>query len=270
VKIAIIAIDALEYTLVKRWRLKNLMQAEYGKVTVNVAPQITPTLWASFLTGSNPHRHGVYGWRWSWGDRVKALLLKCKFHSLTKHSQWLWVFLGKILDRLGCKLTISRVKTPTFLDYTRSIAVNVPCYSSFTSAEALRHKIIHVMGDKKKEKIAIKEAYAIFRSKARYALRKLNEEWRIFMIYFYIADFIQHVRFCSKKSIYRLYKELDHLVGEFKKHLSPDTLLLVISDHGMKRGIHTDYGFYSLSKRLNLKEPKITDFYRFIGEWLNA
>ena len=53
-KTLIIGIDALEYDLVKKYNLKNLLQKEYGKTIVPLGksgyPQ-TVQVWASFLTG---------------------------------------------------------------------------------------------------------------------------------------------------------------------------------------------------------------------------
>ncbi len=62
-----------------------------------------------------------------------------------------------------------------------------------------------------------------------------------------------------------IYNELDEIAKFTRKR---DEFILIISDHGMKAvgrfGDHTRNGFYSSNKRLNLKEPKIMDFYRTI------
>ena len=45
-----------------------------------------------------------------------------------------------------------------------------------------------------------------------------------------------------------------------------DSLTIILSDHGSIKGLHTPYGFYSLSKPLDLDNPHITEFYDIIME----
>ena len=52
----------------------------------------------------------------------------------------------------------------------------------------------------------------------------------------------------------------NEFVGNLKTKISSDAMLLILSDHGQKKGIHTNYGFYSCNKKLGLKNPKIIDF----------
>ena len=74
-RVFILALDGLEYELVKKWRLTNLLQnycdtfkipREYFIVGVNrwagnkvIASPYTPIIWTSFLTGRKPDDHGV-------------------------------------------------------------------------------------------------------------------------------------------------------------------------------------------------------------------
>ena len=46
-----------------------------------------------------------------------------------------------------------------------------------------------------------------------------------------------------------------------KEKLAEDTIVLIFSDHEMKKGLHTRHGFYSLNKRIKIGHPDITDFY---------
>ncbi len=55
--IFILAIDALDYELVKKLNLKNLKQLEYNKIEVPINEKlgvpISADVWASFLIGKN-------------------------------------------------------------------------------------------------------------------------------------------------------------------------------------------------------------------------
>ena len=64
--------------------------------------------------------------------------------------------------------------------------------------------------------------------------------------------------------------ELEDLAKEIR---DLDAFTLIISDHGMKAvgryGDHTENGFYSSNRRLNLKVPEITDFYNILSRMRN-
>jgi hypothetical protein len=69
--------------------------------------------------------------------------------------------------------------------------------------------------------------------------------------------------------IVEAYKEMDKTVKLIKDKIQGvEHLLLIISDHGQKRGIHTPYGFWSCNKKLGLNVPKITDFADVVRSYL--
>ncbi len=110
----------------------------------------------------------------------------------------------------------------------------------------------------------------VFESKKQDTFKKLKENWKIFMTYFYVLDPIQHVFYYDEDFIKKMYEEIDSLVSEIKKKLGKKTLVLVIADHGQKNGRHTGYGFYSSNKKLKLNNPKITDFFTLVKNVLRA
>ena len=86
----------------------------------------------------------------------------------------------------------------------------------------------------------------------------------LIMMYWYCLDPIQHALFKNKLIIMDFYLKFNEFVGKLKKKLSDDDIILILSDHGQEKGIHTAYGFYSCNKKLGLKNPKIIDFKRII------
>ena len=85
------------------------------------------------------------------------------------------------------------------------------------------------------------------------------------MGYFNLADSIGHLSFGISEKMRTVYDELENLAKEVK---GSDDYILTISDHGMKAvgryGDHTKNGFYSANRKLELKLPKITDFYKLL------
>ena len=60
------------------------------------------------------------------------------------------------------------------------------------------------------------------------------------------------------------YFLFNEFVGDLEKILSDETMILIISDHGQEKGIHTNHGFYSCNKKLDLINPKIIDLKKII------
>jgi len=271
-KVFVLGLDALELELVKKYRCGNLMQSEYGRVKINVHPEVTPTIWASFLTGKRPKEHGIIGWEWenSILDKFKLLFHKLRLKNLTKPLK-VWIGIGKVLEFLGCELSLKELTIPTIFDLCNpSISVNVPCLGYKTTVEVFNRKIVSSIGNKEIARIVLAEAYGKFERVKETALDQIEEDWGLFMAYFYIGDFVQHVKFYDERAKRELYKKLDRTAKVFKETVDDNTLFLIVSDHGMRRGVHTDYGFYSLNKKMNLNNPKVTDFYDLIRGWLNA
>ena len=52
----------------------------------------------------------------------------------------------------------------------------------------------------------------------------------------------------------------NEFVGKLKEILPEDMIILIVSDHGQENGLHTNYGFYSCNKKLDLDNPNISDF----------
>lgn len=79
-RVVILGLNALEHDLVEKFDLRNLKQKEYGKIALrDFKLIITPTIWASFITGLPPERHKVYGilkWENTFLENLKRLSIK--------------------------------------------------------------------------------------------------------------------------------------------------------------------------------------------------
>jgi len=81
-RICIIALDALEYDLVEESGLESIKQLEYGKIDISIFRDLaTPIIWASFVSGKPPEKHGldikaISHWRSSVIDKLRRLSIK--------------------------------------------------------------------------------------------------------------------------------------------------------------------------------------------------
>jgi len=270
VKVCIIALDALEYTIVDQGDYPNLKQAEYGKVEVNVYPLRTPTIWASFLTGKQPKKHGVismHKWNQRWIEWLMRRSIKLGLYkSLTGKGR------GKVLEGLGLahrrmynKEDFEARGVSTIFDFVeKKVALSVPSYNEWPHEGKSRMKVVDAIGNPVKERVLVEERWENFYYKKEKTLKLLESDWELFMVHFFIADPIQHLWWHKEDYIAGLYEEMDKTVKEIKTKTPKNTFTLVISDHGSLKGHHTPYAFYSCNEPLNLKNPKITDFAEII------
>jgi len=285
-KCMILAFDGLEYNFVEIFDLENLKQREYGKVQlpkecfkeVNLGytnemhkEPWTPLVWFSFLTGKLPKEDNFVVKKWDNKllNVLRTLSVKIGLSRSMRSG------IGKILTSLGFSLRIfdrDDYKVPTIFDLTEKFhATNVPVFSRGWTFEF--------------EKIPddFDNFEDFLNSALTTELRKFNElrdqtlsflerniDWNLAMVYFKTLDSFGEVCFENTEKIRDIYSKVDKFVKEVKCKLNDKCFVLIISDHGMERlgkhsfGKHSNYAFYSMNRKLGLKNPKITDFYLLI------
>ena len=273
-KVFILGLDGLEYKLVVKWKLKNLMQSKYGYFNVDEVYMhekekvpYTPIIWASFITGKKPSEHGVKE-LWTYGKLLDKL----------RHMPPLKWIKGKrrFLSKLGLKPRVvgrEKLNCPTLFDVINpSIAVNVPSYNESTYLHRrLSEAFYRGLKEYEKEIWRVHEE----RKKATYEALK-NSDWKLFMTYFDLADLLGHLHFIKRPlKLLKAYLELNKLAAELQRMIPKNTVFLIISDHGMKSsgdgvtGNHSKRAFWSLNIDENWEPRDFTDFYPKIMDWLN-
>lgn len=273
-RVLIVGLDAAEYDVVAEGNYPHLKQVEYGRVEINVRPLFTPIVWASFITGAGKEKHGIYGlhkWRNRFVDRLRNWLLETtlppKIGKQLVLGEAFLRFIGlepRFYDR-------SDVKVPTIFDYVdRHIAISVPSYNEDSVNALLQKKELEALhsGSRKLMKETEELAWKVFRAKRKKTLNLLRGDWDIFMVHFYFLDPLQHLFWYDSERISRAYEEADTTVKLIQGKMPKDCLMLIVSDHGQKKGRHTPYGFYSSNEKLELNNPKITDFADTIRSYL--
>jgi len=270
-KVCIIGLDALDHDIVESLDLKNLKQIEYGKVDLLLKKNeeaITPILWCNFITGETPDVHGIKSFL-KWENPLIEKIVSSIPYSVIggmRRNQ-----LASVLRKLGFKkrgISSMRqdIKCNTLFDYVNdSIAISIPSFNEDEVNEVLRRMLVEAPAFRVKSL-----AWKAFQNRKQRLFNALNKEWSLLMTHFYILDVIQHLYFYDTKYIQSVYKKIDSMIKEIKEKVSNDLLFLIISDHGQKRGIHTNYGFYSCNQKLNLIFPKITDFVDIICKKLGV
>lgn len=226
----ILALDALDFNMVKRFKCKNLMQIECGQTDLSEFKlERTVVLWASFLTGKNQE------------SRIPI------------ETQWEF------------KLNPEETFFSFFETYE---AIDVPAFSLKEKNHAEERMLLKKYFDEEvsveEYDVVIWENHEenkkdFFGSLGRFEM---------VMGYFDLADAIGHLSFGILEKMENVYRELERIAQEVKSCSDED--ILIVSDHGMKRigryGDHSRNGFYSVNHKLGLNLPRITDFYDIIKE----
>jgi hypothetical protein len=271
-KIFILGLDGLEYELVKRWSLSNLMQKEYGRIEVPISEKTgmpeSPQVWASFLTGKemDVHFESPKPMKIAENFLIKPLSFIRKFIplklGLSKRIRSLVVRRTKILRGFP------ELNERTFLDMTDSIAINAP----FHNYDHKEFEILTMLGT---EKVSLSECIDEMRllymeRKADILIKPYKPAYakaKLIFAYMIFPDALQHLLFFRPEEIEMLYRDLDIFVSEVKKQKYD--FFLIVSDHGfeLKTGNHSLHGFYSSNRPLDPQPRRITDFYPKILEW---
>jgi len=280
-RICILALDALEYDLVEEFDLKNIKQLEYGKIDVSMFKDlITPIVWGSFISGLPPEKHGldinaVQHWHSFVIDKLRYLSIKMKLDQIKNK--------GRILERLGFErkfvydemmAQFKNRKIKTFFDIVpKAKAFSVPPYQKWIERET--QQLFSQAMQKNKIKPFEQRVWNIFEQKRNECIKIIQEgNWNLFMAHFMFTDLLAHFYVGNLTKMFGIYLKAEELVEDVKKIIGDETLLLVVSDHGMKTfgkgiyGDHSDHGFYSSNVQLNLVNPKVTDFFDLVVKTL--
>lgn len=264
-RIFIIGIDSLEYDLVKNLNLRNIKQVEYSKVVVPASKLLTPMLWASFITGTLEHdvksftvrRHPIIKIGGGILQKIGISQYAEPRHLLRKSLLRIGLFTSPVDKR--------DLKVKTIFDYAeKPIAISIPAYNEWESIHKMRLKYPFIRLVEKHDEAKIEECietnWKIFHEKMEYTLEMLeNKSWDLLMVHFLILDTLGHLFWNKPGKIKDAYRFVNIAVSRLLSKVK-DQWVLIVSDHGMKRGVHTNYAFYSSNMQLGLSKPKLTDF----------
>lgn len=230
--ITVIAIDALEYTLVEEFGFPQLKQTHYGKTDITeFSEPRTMVLWSSFMTGKNKEAE-----------------------ILAKGDKEMW------------NVRIPHEET-FFSKFHNPLVIDLPGYNYDLEQHNLERTLLKAFfdteGDEKEEikKKYNEHAFEHHRGVKERFSKALGEGNDFLLGYFSIADVIGHLNFGNRTMMKMIYRDLEEVASAVKGDL------IILSDHGMKAigvfGDHSEYGFWS-TNFLDLKTPRITDFAEII------
>ncbi len=216
----------------------------YGKLK-STTPPVTGPAWASFATGCNPGKHGIFDFLYqdpATGDLRPITSRNIKtptiYEILKEHG------MNSILINLPVSYPPKTDDIILTSLLTRGDEFVFPKKLKYEIPELQKYRIVpdlkfYVDFNRKK---FIEDIHNLERDKFEIAKKLFKRNWNLFFILFSGTDWIQHkfyygmIKRNRKKNqqIIHFYKELDSYIGWFLENKDENTHLFIISDHGFK------------------------------------
>ncbi|MBD3183605.1 hypothetical protein GF312_15030 [Candidatus Poribacteria bacterium] len=231
----------------------------YGPLKSTIPP-ITPTAWASFITGKNPGKHGIYGFlNFDPGNPGEV--------SLNNSQSIVGDTLLNILSRnekksgiINLPMTyppqpvngflITGLMTPSIENtFTYPPELKTELLEIFPEYDFLVHFELFDVNSDRRFKNFVDTAIKVITIRANACLYLMEKyHWDFLMVHFQSVDAIQHklwsyidpdLKLSKSKDKWRrdriieFYNVLDKLIGQIKSRINlSDTTTIIMSDHG--------------------------------------
>lgn len=274
--VVVFGIDALDPELVDPNERPNLSLSSFKSIdTINseVGEPSTHELWPTIITGLTPEEHGL---KLSEGVAWENPILRMGSDVAD------YVFPDVLQTRLGAwLLNVTKAdafRTPatyysdnnlkTVFDGRKASTIGIPNYVVNPDKEDREHQLRRSMGELFEREPGARgghtsadpvefyeqcmEMVMIRTARIRRALR--SQRYELVFGYTSGLDLIGHVAHGSPQLQLKGYTEVDEFVGELLSDLGPNDTLVLVSDHGLQEGLHTDEAMIASTNENILEE----------------
>jgi hypothetical protein len=260
--LVVLGIDALDPEFVDPADHPNLALSAHRSIDTIVSSSGEPStheLWPTIITGLSPAEHGLeLDDGVAWENPVVAAASSVADYTIpdglqTRLGAWLLTNTGADAFRVPATYYADN-DIETVFDGRDATAIGVPNYVVDPDAEDREHRLRRRMGDlferdpdatgghRSADPVAFYEQcleMAMIRiARVRRALRSREHE----LVFGYTSglDLVGHISHSRPELQAGAYGELEEFVGELRGDLGPQDDLLLVSDHGLQDGLHTD------------------------------
>ena len=260
--VVVLGIDALDPEIVDPELHPNLTLDRYeaiGTIVSSAGDPSTHELWPTIITGLDPEDHGLQlddGVAWenpllrrmsAVGDYLLPETIQTKLGA--------WLLNNTSQDAFRVPATYYEEQgISTVFDGVDAETISIPNYVVDPSLEDREHQLRRTMGelferdpdgggrhsstDADEFYEQCMEMVMVRIARVRRAVRSRRHE----LVFGYTSglDLIGHVSHDRPALQSRAYEEVDGLVGELLRDLEGDDVLLLVSDHGLQDGLHTE------------------------------
>jgi predicted AlkP superfamily phosphohydrolase/phosphomutase len=258
-KVCVIGLDGASPVLINKWiddlpAFQQFRDEGLWGYSIPPLPAQTPVAWTTFMTGQNPGKHGIFSFI---QREVGSYQRRIASPSAIK-SETLWQILsahGKRVGVLNVPMSsyehINGFMIPGFLDHQEG----VPQPAWLRRDIAMRFHKQTIPGDLETEVLAearsnptrlLNRIDEITDLNAEVSLHLLEQEsWDFFMTVFMGTDRVGHffwkyadpshpmfLKHDFSSRVKRYYERIDSILQRFLKRVPPQTLVILVSDHG--------------------------------------
>lgn len=256
-KVLIIGLDGATLDLIKPWaengllpNLANIMKnGDYGKL-LSVEPVVSAPAWVTFMTGTNPGKHGIYDFVYR-EDNSYRLRPTNRTHIKTPT---LWTILSQLGSKVGV-VNVPMTYPPEAVNGFMVSGLGTPNYKTFTYPPELSEELIN-RGYRVNRKMYypendldgfLEDTFDLIESIHQTTKELISEHpWDLFMVVFRDTDDVSHgfwhymdtshpkhvPNSPYQNTILRLYQQLDNYIGELVTLAGDETNVIIMSDHG--------------------------------------
>jgi len=249
-RVVVIGLDGATFDLIQPWceagylpTLSRLMSEGAWGPLCSTIPPISAPAWASFMTGQNPGRHGLYDWVTRNGKLVNSTSIR---------SETLWRTLsraGKRVVVINVPLTyppdslINGVMVSGMLSPPGSLFTYPPEFSDMLRERGYVVDLNDQTYGQEMEPERMGQLASIMLHKRTELVMELvdAEDWDFFVVVFVGPDRLQHQLWQASDVILDHYQQLDATLNRLLNRLDESVMLLVMSDHGfgwMKKRVY--------------------------------
>jgi predicted AlkP superfamily phosphohydrolase/phosphomutase len=263
-RVFVIGLDGATFDLLRPWAeqghlptVRRLMdQGAWGELRSTVPPMTAPA-WTSFATGKNPGKHGLYDWIQRYRDSYDVAPLTAQHIA----EPTLWSLLSRSSRRV-CVLNVPMTFPPAPVNGLLISGLPAPSTQvMITYPDSLLEEIERAVGEyllypDPGQAYSDTGVDAFLQRLYQTTERRLQvlgylrarEDWDFLMLVLNGTDTVQHAMWKYMSPVHPLhnpakapkfgnaildyFKYVDQALGEIVDSLEPDTVLMIMSDHG--------------------------------------
>jgi len=275
--LVVLGIDALDPDLVDTGTHPNLTLDRYRPIETIVSASGEPStheLWPTIITGLRPSEHGLTlendGVAWGnplldYGSTVADYLLPENIQ--TRVGAWLLT--NTKTDAFRTPATYyTENNIPTVFDGREATAIGIPNYVVDSDSEDREHHLRRNLGELFERDPGTKGGHTSADPEEFYELcmemamirvartRRCVRSGQYELVFAYTSglDLIGHVAHDRPELQRSAYKELDEFVAELRDDLANKDKLILVSDHGLQNGLHTEEAMIAATDPILIEE----------------
>jgi predicted AlkP superfamily phosphohydrolase/phosphomutase len=243
-KVLVIGLDGATFDVIKPLikkgalpNLKSLMKkGAYGVLKSTIMP-ITSVAWASFYTGKNPGKHGIFDFFWGRPYEPDHKIV----NSEMIEGEKLWEVAGKF-NKKTIAINLPFTYPPRKINGLLISGFGTPSTKSkFTYPSWLRKYLLEKFNyeidpnpkEYLKKETLLKGERRVNKKRERATLHLMDKfNWDLFMVVFSSIDHIQHHFWGNSKVIEEFYRRADITIGRMLSKVDKNTTVVIMSDHG--------------------------------------